>query len=297
MIALEGVTKAFAGGRGVFDLSFEVAAGEVFGYLGPNGAGKSTTIRQLMGFLRPDAGLVAIDGHNCWSEAPRVQAEVGYLPGEIGFPDDMTGTQFLNLVAGLRAVDPSHDRRTALCDRFALDPAVPIRKMSKGTKQKVGLVAAFMHTPHVLILDEPTSGLDPLMQERFLELVADEKRRGATVFMSSHVFAEVERVADRVGILKDGRLVAIEDVAALRRLQKKVFRVRTGTEAQADALAAAGFPVAGRRGREVDLEVQGDYNALVRALARCDVRMLDMHPMTLEQLFMHFYGTEEAPTP
>lgn len=296
MIALKSVTKAFSGGRGVFDLSFDVPAGAVFGYLGPNAAGKSTTIRQLMGFLRPDAGSVEINGHNCWTEAPRVQADVGYLPGEIGVPDDMTGTQFLNLVAGLRVLDPSHDRRAALCARFELDLASPLRKMSKGTKQKVGLVAAFMHTPSVLILDEPTSGLDPLMQERFLELVADEKRRGATVFMSSHVFAEVERVADRVGILKDGRLAATLDVAALRRLQKQVFRVRTGTDAEADGLASVGFPVVGRRGLDVDLEVQGDYNALVRALARCDVRALDIHPMSLEQLFMHFYGTEEATT-
>lgn len=294
MITLRGLTKTYPGGRGIADVSFEVGRGEVFGYLGPNGAGKSTTIRHLMGFLRADSGAAMINGLDCWSSAPEVQALVGYLPGEIGFPDDMTGAELLSLLAGMRRLLAGSDRRDELCSRFALDPRGPIRKMSKGTKQKVALVAAFMHTPDVLILDEPTSGLDPLMQRRFLELVGEEKRRGATILMSSHAFAEVERVADRVGMLKDGRLVAVEDIARLRQLQRKVFTVATVTEEDARQLEEAGFPVVARREREIELEVQGDYTALVRALARHELRSLDVRPMDLEQIFMHYYGDGEG---
>lgn len=294
MITLRGLTKTYPGGRGIVDVSFQVGPGEVFGYLGPNGAGKSTTIRHLMGFLRPDGGAAEINGMDCWSDAPKVQASVGYLPGEIGFPDDMTGTNLLGLLAGMRLLPAGRDRRDELCSRFDLDPRRPIRKMSKGTKQKVALVAAFMHTPDVLILDEPTSGLDPLMQRRFLELVADERRRGATILMSSHAFAEVERVADRVGILKDGRLVAVEDIASLRHVQRKVFTVATARDEDARALEGAGFPVIARREREIDLEVRGDYTAFVQALARHEIRSLDVRPLDLEQIFMHYYGAEEA---
>ncbi len=294
MIALEHVTKTFANGHGIFDLSFAVAQGEVFGYLGPNGAGKSTTTRLLMGFLRPDGGTAAINGLECWAKAAEIQQSVGYLPGEIGFFDDMTGTQFLDLMTSMRRL-PDHARRSDLIARFELDPRQMIRKMSKGTKQKVGIIAAFMHRPSVLILDEPTSGLDPLMQQRFLELVEEDKARGATILMSSHLFTEVERVCDRVGILKDGRLVAVEDVKSLHAVQRKVFAVVTGTDIDAAKLDLPGCEIVARRRFEVDIEVRGDnYNALIRALAGYDVRSLDVRPLDLEEIFMHFYAAKEA---
>ena len=294
MIALRALTKQYPGGRGISDVSFQVGPGEVFGYLGPNGAGKSTTIRHLMGFLRPDRGSATINGLDCWAEAPKVQATVGYLPGEIGFPEDLTGADLLALLAGMRQLAPTLDRRKDLCDRFDLDPRGPIQRMSKGTKQKVALVAAFMHTPDVLILDEPTSGLDPLIQRRFLDLLIEERVRGATVLMSSHSFDEVERVADRVGILKDGRLVAVEDIGRLRQLQRKVFTIGTASEEDASGLARAGFPVVARRDREIDLEVQGEYTTFIRALAGYEIRSLDVRPLNLEQIFMHYYGAGEA---
>jgi ABC-2 type transport system ATP-binding protein len=215
MIRIEGLTKVFRNGRGIFDLSFTVGEGEVFGYLGPNGAGKSTTIRHLMGFLRPDKGVAEIAGLDCWSQAPFVQAQTGYLPGEIAFLEDMNGLEFLKLLGGMRRMTDT-SRRDELIERFQFDVSTPIRKMSKGMKQKVGIVAAFMHDPKVLILDEPTSGLDPLMQQRFLELIAEEKAQGKTILMSSHIFQEIERVCDRVGIIKDGRLIAVEDMSTLR---------------------------------------------------------------------------------
>ena len=293
MIALEHLTKRFPNGRGIFDLSFTVAEGEVFGYLGPNGAGKSTTIRHLMGFLRPDSGSAKIHGLPCWESAARVQYSVGYLPGEIGFFDNMSGGELLDLLAHMREMSNAA-RRAALTERFELDAKTPIRKMSKGTKQKVGIIAAFMHEPPVLILDEPTSGLDPLMQQRFLDLIEEEKARGATILMSSHVFPEVERTCDRVGIIKDGRLVAVEDVRRLREMQRKIFTVAVADAADARHLQVPGCTILQQRGHEVDIEVQGNYNAFIRALAGCDVRSLDVRPLDLEQIFMHFYAAEEA---
>jgi len=271
-----------------------VAEGEVFGYLGPNGAGKSTTIRHLMGFLRPDSGTASIHGLDCWRSAAAVQQYVGYLPGEMGFFDNMTGTQFLDLMASMRGLR-DRSRRTDLIDRFELDPHLAIRKMSKGTKQKVGIIAAFMHQPPVLILDEPTSGLDPLMQQRFLELIEDEKARGATILLSSHLFPEVERTCDRVGIIKTGRLVAIEDVKNLRAMQRKVFTVAMSPDMDTSALDVPGCEIVRRRNNEIDIEVRGgNYNALIRALAGYDVRALDARPLDLEEIFMHFYATKET---
>lgn len=294
VVKLEDITKRFPNGRGVFDLDLELAQGEIFGYLGPNGAGKTTTIRLLMGFLRPNSGHATVDGRDCWLHAARVQELVGYLPGEIGFPEDMTGREFLGLLASMRRLSNTQDRRSELLERFELDADEAIRKMSKGTKQKLALVAALMHHPRVLILDEPTSGLDPLMQERFLELIQEEKQAGTTVLMSSHVFSEVERVCDRVAMIRDGRVIAVEDMARLRSLQRQIFTVTLGSEADVYAVEAARCTIVARRGRELDVEVHGDYNQFVRALAACDVRMLDMRPLNLEQIFLHLYGTEEA---
>ena len=291
MIMVEELTKKYPNGRGVFGVSFTVAKGEVFGFVGPNGAGKSTTIRQLMGFLRPDSGRAEIGGLHCWGQAARVQEIVGYLPGELGFIDTMTGVEFLNVLAGMRQMS-SADRRHNLLDRFELDAKQPIRKMSKGTKQKLGIIAAFMHTPPVLILDEPTSGLDPLMQERFMELIEEEKQRGATILMSSHIFFEVERTCDRVGILKDGRLVALENVKNLRQQQRKVFTVSLTGKGEANKLDIPGCRIVGRRDHEVDVELRGNYNGFIQALSTCDVQSLDVRPLDLEQIFMHYYETE-----
>lgn len=295
MVTLEDLTRRYPNGRGVFHLSLTLGTGEIFGYLGPNGSGKSTTIRLLMGFLRPDGGRAAVDGLDCWKDADKVQRLVGYLPDEIGFLDDMIGHEFLELLASMRKLPASQDRRPELLERFELDVKLPIRKMSKGTKQKLGLVAALMHQPPVLILDEPTSGLDPLMQERFLALMQEERKRGVTVLMSSHVFSEVERVCDRVGILRDGTLVAVEDMTRLRETRRQVFRVALGDSRDVQLLEGAGLPIIARRDHELDVEVHGDYNDFVRALSRCDVRMLTVHPLTLEEIFLHHYGTEEGP--
>lgn len=207
VIQLERVTKDYGGGRGVFELSFAVGRGEVVGFLGANGAGKSVTMRLLMGFVRADGGRATLGGRPCFADRAAIQREVGYLPGELALPGDMTGRAFLEFVAGMRgtALPP---RANALIDYFELDPSAKLRAMSKGTRQKVGIVAAFMHEPAVLLLDEPTSGLDLLMQRRFVELVRAEKRRGATILLSSHLLGEVEGTCDRALFVRSGRLTS-----------------------------------------------------------------------------------------
>ena len=172
-IELQHVTKDYGDGKGVFDLSFMVKEGEVFGYLGPNGAGKTTTIRQLMGFIRPQSGSCQIFGMDCFQQADQIQKRNGYLAGELTFPEDMTGRQFLKFMADLKGLK-KYARMEELMERFELDPRGKIHKMSKGTKQKVGIVNAFMHEPRTIILDEPTSGLDPLMRNRFVKLILEE---------------------------------------------------------------------------------------------------------------------------
>lgn len=237
VITIENLVRDYGGGKGIFDLSFHVDQGEAFGFLGPNGAGKTTTIRHLMGFLKPESGKCTIDGLDCFRERDQVQARLGYIPGEISFFDDMTGTEFLRFIAEYRKIS-TQNRMKELLERFELDPKSKIKKMSKGMKQKLGIVAAFMHDPDILILDEPTSGLDPLMQSRFVNLVAEEKEHGKTVLMSSHMFEEVERTCDRIGIIREGRMVTVDSAAALHERHTRSYTVTLDNEAAAKAFAA-----------------------------------------------------------
>lgn len=237
VITIENLVRDYGGGKGIFDLSFHVDQGEAFGFLGPNGAGKTTTIRHLMGFLKPESGKCTIDGLDCFRERDQVQARLGYIPGEISFFDDMTGTEFLRFIAEYRKIS-TQNRMKELLERFELDPKSKIKKMSKGMKQKLGIVAAFMHDPDILILDEPTSGLDPLMQSRFVNLVAEEKEHGKTVLMSSHMFEEVERTCDRIGIIREGRMVTVDSAVALHERHTRSYTVTLDNEAAAKAFAA-----------------------------------------------------------
>ena len=293
MIAVEQLTKLYANGKGVRDLSFAIPEGEVFGYLGPNGSGKTTTIRNLLGFLRPDSGSCRIDGHDCWSAADRIQARLGYVPGEMAFIPGMTGIQFVELIAGMRRLS-DHGRMHELLERFELDAGGPIKKMSKGMKQKLGLVVACMHDPQVLVLDEPTAGLDPLMRNVFYELIGEEKARGKTVLMSSHSFEEIERTCDRAGIIREGQLVDVRDVGALRREQRRAFTVSFADAEPVEALAAQGFELGTRSGARVEVFVKGSADALIKALARFEIVDLESRSMALEQVFLHYYAKDTA---
>lgn len=268
IIEVEHLTRDYGGGKGVFDVSFQVAAGEVFGFLGPNGAGKTTTIRHLMGFLKAKEGGCRINGLDCFRDREKVQQMLGYLPGEISFFDDMTGIEFLDFVSGYRK-DKGESRRKELMDMFDLNPYGKIKKMSKGMKQKVGIVAAFMHDPQILILDEPTSGLDPLMQNRFIELVEAEREKGKTILMSSHMFEEVERTCHRIGIIRAGKLVAMDQVEALREQYMTPYTVTLESEEMAKAFAKDFQGVC--QGRSVTVSAK----------------------RSLEEVFMQYYGGEE----
>ena len=267
VIRVEHLTRDYGGGKGVFDATFQVQQGEVFGFLGPNGAGKTTTIRHLMGFLRPQAGACTVAGLDCWRERARIQAQLGYVPGEISFFDDMTGVEYLKFLERYRNLRGSN-RKGELLDYFQLEPKGKIKKMSKGMKQKLGLVAALMHDPDILIFDEPTSGLDPLMQSRFVDLVASEKKKGKTILLSSHMFEEVERTCDRIGMIRGGRLVTVDTVEALRQRHLRSYRVTLSSEAEAAAFA-----------RDFS-GVQTGCMVTVAAKAK------------LEDIFMHYYGGE-----
>ena len=267
-IRIDHLLRDYGDSKGVFDVSFQVNQGESFGFLGPNGAGKTTTIRHLMGFLKPQSGSCSINGLNCWRDSNKIQARLGYIPGEISFFDDVTGTEFLRFTASYRRVG-ANSRQKELLDRFELDPKGKIKKMSKGMKQKLGIVTAFMHDPDILILDEPTSGLDPLMQSRFIDLIAEEKKRGKTILLSSHIFDEVERTCDRVGIIRQGKLVAVDSIESLRQRYVKPYTVMLENEEIAQAFVEDFGGV--RSGSKVTVTAR----------------------QSLEEIFMHYYGGEK----
>ncbi|OMF25830.1 ABC transporter ATP-binding protein [Paenibacillus sp. FSL H8-0548] len=293
MIQLNELTKTFKNGRGIFQLNFVVKRGEVFGFLGPNGAGKSTTIRHLMGFIKPESGNAEINGLDCWRKSAEIQLHVGYLPGEIAFPEGLNGYQLLKMLAGMRGMKDYGTSLDLLIERLQFDVRTPFRKMSKGMKQKVGIVATFMHDPSVLILDEPTSGLDPLMQNVFIELVKEAKDAGKTVIMSSHSFEEINRTCDRAGIIKDGRIIAIEDVQQLQTMQRKMIDLTLATKQDITVIRESNLEIVDEEGLTIKVALQGNYDEFIQTLSKCKVKNMDIHAQKLEDIFMHYYVQKE----
>lgn len=293
MLVVEGLTKRFSNGKGIEDVTFTVNKGEVFGFLGPNGAGKSTTIRHIMGFMMPDQGYASIHGLDVWKAQGTVQKHIGYLPGEINFFDGMTGISFLKFMSGMQGMKNT-TKQDHLIERLQFDAATPIRKMSKGMKQKVGIVAAFMHNPEVIILDEPTSGLDPLMQKVFIDLVLEEKAAGTTFLMSSHSFQEIERTCDRAAIIKDGRIITVKDIHELQSMQRKLFEVVFANREDADQFASSGLQVEAREGNMVRIAVQGNYDQFIQETGKYNIRSMDVFTQNLEDIFMDYYDREGA---
>lgn len=292
VIEVKQLTKDYGNKKGVFDLNLSVKKGEVFGFLGPNGAGKTTTIRHLMGFIHPGKGECFINNLNCSTQSDIIQGSLGYLPGEIAFMEDMSGIQFIKFIAEMKGIK-DFSRAQELIDMFDLDPNGRIKKMSKGMKQKVGIVCAFMHNPDILILDEPTSGLDPLMQNKFLELILSEKAKGKTVFMSSHNFDEIERTCDRTAIIKNGYLVAIEDMKTLSMSKNKSYVITFLTNVMALEFTKEKFKIKDIKENIVTVSIKGNIMNLIHVLDRYEIISLDVKTQTLEELFMHFYGGED----
>lgn len=293
-ISVRSLTKDYGGGKGIFDISLSIRQGEVYGFLGPNGAGKSTTIRHLMGFCRPDSGRAEILGIECFRGQKAIQPHVGYLPGEIALPDDMTGTLYLKLIGKMRKMK-EFGYAQELARRFSINPDLLIKRMSKGMKQKVAIISAFMHDPDILLLDEPTSGLDPLMQNRFVELVEEEKNKGKTIFLSSHIFEEVEKTCDRVGILRGGKLIRDITIDELRSSQMTTYQI--GFSGISDLRKfQTQYPDAHCAKNALQLTVSipdSQINPLISALSQCGLRFLREEKHTLEEYFMQFYGGEE----
>ncbi|MBN1685038.1 MAG: ABC transporter ATP-binding protein [Spirochaetales bacterium] len=287
MIEVSNLTQVYRSGKGVFNLDFSIPEGEIFGYLGPNGAGKTTTIRNLLGFANADGGYARINGLDCRKDAARLQPMIGYLPGETAFLEDMTGAEFLKFMSDMRGTGDT-GRRDSLTERFALDPRGKIKKMSKGMKQKLAIITAFMHDPAVYILDEPTAGLDPFMQNVFLDLLEEERGRGKTVMMSSHIFEEVQRSCDRAGIIREGRLVAVEDIEALNDAKSRTYAVTFADPADLGKLDGLQF----RRisSNRVEITVGHDYRSFFQTLAHCSVVGLYSSEQSLEDVFMKYYG-------
>lgn len=293
-ISVRSLTKDYGGGKGIFDISLSIRQGEVYGFLGPNGAGKSTTIRHLMGFCRPDSGRAEILGIECFRGQKAIQPHVGYLPGEIALPDDMTGTRYLKLIGKMRKMK-EFGHAQELAQRFSINPDLLIKQMSKGMKQKVAIISTFMHDPDILLLDEPTSGLDPLMQNRFVELVEEEKNKGKTIFLSSHIFEEVEKTCDRVGILRGGKLIRDITIDELRSSQMTTYQI--GFSGISDLRRfQTQYPDAHCAKNALQLTVSipdSQINPLISALSQCGLRFLREEKHTLEEYFMQFYGGEE----
>jgi ABC-2 type transport system ATP-binding protein len=289
-IELAGLTFSYGERRGIVDLTLAVREGEIFGFLGPNGAGKTTTIRQLMGLLRPSGGSARVFGLDCWRDAPAVKGRVGFLPGEIRLYERLTCAEFLDFFAAFRP--GSAARRRALVERLDLDLAVRIKHLSKGNRQKLALVQALMHDAPLLILDEPSSGLDPLMQEGLLALLREERARGKTIFLSSHQLPEVEQIAQRVAIIREGRLVAMEDVAQLKARRERRMAVVLREPVDAGRFASlAGVRVldADPGGRRLALGVRGEPGPLLRLLAELPVADFTFGPPDLEGVFLQYY--------
>jgi ABC-2 type transport system ATP-binding protein len=298
IIQTEHLTKRYGASRGIIDVTFTVDEGEVFGFLGPNGAGKTTTIRTLMGLLKPTSGRATIGGLDCWAQSTAVKRLVGYLPGEFTLDPALTGAQILAYLGHLRGgVDQSYVRK--LVERVELDPSRRFREYSRGNKQKVGLVQAFMHRPRLLIFDEPTSGLDPLNQQEFYHMLAEVKAEGRTAFLSSHNLPEVERTCDRVGIIREGRLANVDAVATLRDIKHHEVEITFATPASTEWLSG----VAGVRsvsvnngGLGLQLTVQGDLGPVLQAAVQHGATNLTTREPSLEEIFLRYYAPDAAPS-
>ena len=301
VIEVRNLTKDYGSGRGVFDVSFGVARGEVFGFLGPNGAGKSTTIRHLMGFSAPDGGQTLIFGKPTFEHYHEILNNVGYIPGEIALPAGLTGREFIRMMQDLQGVRNA-ERLSRMLELFELSDAAlkgDTKRMSLGVKRKLAVVTAFMSDPEVLVLDEPTSGLDPVMQDRFIEFIHEEKGRGKTILLSSHIFSEIDSTCDRIAIIKDGRIVSEFVADDLKHASKKFYQIEFATAADKAAFIETARAIRTAEidkddGRTLFVSVDdADINAVISALSEYGISKFSNRRESLEDYFMKFYKEDK----
>ena len=290
VIQIEKLTKSYGTQRGIVDVDLSVDEGEVFGFLGPNGAGKTTTIRTVLDLIRPTSGRALVFGIESTADPVAIHRRVGYIPGEFTLYDRLTGGQTLDYFANLRGgVDRAYQR--SLIERFEIDPKRRFKELSKGNKQKIGLVIALQHQPELLILDEPTSGLDPLVQQSFYELVREARAAGRTVFLSSHILSEVERTADRVAIIREGRLVKVDSVEGLRDLAHHQVELRFSGVVPTEAFEhLPGVSEVSAVDHVLRMRVSGPITPVVRAAAQYELLDFVSREPTLEETFLAQYG-------
>lgn len=295
IIKTSGLTKDYGHGRGIFDIDLEIKKGEVFGYVGTNGSGKTTTIRSMMGFIKPSNGSSSVLGLNSWKKAPEIMKNVSYIPGEIAFPALATGTAFLKSQAEYLGVT-DYTYMNHIIELLQLAPSANLKRMSKGMKQKTAIVAALMGEKDILVLDEPTTGLDPLMRDAFLDLIREEKAKGRTIFMSSHIFEEIEEVCDRVAMIKDGKIVDIATLYDLRHSKTKEYTItfHSADEAIRFAGNTRFSPVLDGRVCRVVFPT-ADIGAFLAILKGYTIQGIQENKITLEDYFMNAYkkGTNQ----
>ncbi len=291
LIQIKNLTKDYGDKRGIFDINLSIEKGEIFGFVGTNGSGKTTTIRHLMGFLKPQKGIATIDGLDCWENSAEIKKYIGYIPGEINFPDARTGMDFLKNQAELLEVkDMSYAE--SLIKRLQLDPSANLKRMSKGMKQKTAIVAAFMANPEILILDEPTTGLDPLMRAEFIDIINEEKEKGKTIFMSSHMFDEVEKTCDKVALIKNGRIIDIKSTKEIKHNEDKVYKIEFNNKEDYQKFISDKFELIknDKNQNQVTISINDkDINKLTKALKQYDVKFINEIKFTLEKYFEKFY--------
>lgn len=297
-IEVKNFTKDYGHGRGVFDISFQINQGEVYGFLGPNGAGKSTTIRHLMGFSKPQSGQTQILGLDSFENYDKFMSKVGYLPGEIALPDGLNGYEFLDMMKNLKKVKDDKWVKYLL-DLFELDPSGDTKRMSLGVKRKLAVVTAFMNDPDILILDEPTSGLDIKMQQTFVEFIKSEKARGKTILLSSHIFSEVDATCDRIAIIKDGRIVSEFVANDLKHNNNKNYLIEFDDNDLANAFVQKNsntdkFKVVDIQENKVLVNVDDkNINHLILAISRSHIKSFLHIKETLEDYFMKYYKEDK----
>lgn len=295
IIEITNLTKDYGHNRGIFNLDIKIEKGEVFGFLGPNGAGKTTTVRHLLGFSKPNSGVSSILGYNSWDDPELIQNHVGYIPGEISLPDNMNGQEFINMIAQMRNMKDM-SKAKELISRFNLDTSANIKRMSKGTKQKIGIITAFMHDPEILLLDEPSSGLDPLMQAEFINLVKEEKEKGKTILLSSHMFDEVEKTCDRVSIIKQGKIITTINIKEIEHRTIKTYEIKFKNKKDINEFVKLklNFKEINKNKQRVKVDINDlDINSFTNLLSKYTLEYISEIKYTLEDYFMDFYKEGE----
>lgn len=292
VIEINHLTKYYGKSRGIIDVSFNVEEGEIFGFIGPNGAGKSTTIRTLLSLIYPTSGSATIFGKDCIKDGKEIRKHIGYLPSEVFYYDNMKVIDLLNYSASFyEKVDKS--RITYLAEAMDLDLKKKIDDLSYGNKKKVGIVQGLLHSPSLIILDEPTSGLDPLMQQKFFDLIKEENKKGATVLFSSHILSEVQKMCSRVAIIKEGKIVKVEDIQTMQQTNYKKVRVDLLGTIPSDYFAIDGVTSLELTDDSAKFLYSGDLNVIVSKLAGLKLMNLILEEPTLEEIFMHYYRKED----